>query len=823
MFPLPRKISRYVLWELATPTFLSLSLYTFVLLMNHFFVVAERSLAKNLDWNTTLRMFALGIPVQLVLSIPMATLLGCLIGVGRLSADHEWVALQTAGHGPSRLLRPVLVHGLLLTMASFFITSEVVPRSAFSIRTLRGEILLSSSLASDLKPRVFYTQIQNVVLFVRDIPAGSDGRLEGLFLVQTDPERGSTELYLADYGFLAPAQDNSGALLLDLYSGVAHFYETGDEETYRYLSHFDLIHKRLEPAAFMSVFREPPEKVASDLTSRELLAEYHEARQAWSEFHASPESGARGTRGKAIQLEQRVRRAVIELHQRLALPAACFVFALLSVPLGVSGVRSGKGAGFALSLMVIVIYWACFTFTRDQALTGKLPPALGPWVANIVILLWGLVAVWRMRRPRGERVRLVSRAASFLVRGLARLRQSLRRKAVSREASPSENGELVDLSDLGGTSNRFIGRLDQYVGLGFLRVLLFALLSCYLIYALIESKKLVDGLLRTGQPLSLLLRYFQYFGAEVLHVVLPISCLVAAVVSLTVLARTGELTAVKAAGISMRRVTASILFLTLVLCGLLSIVEDRIVPVATQKAQVIKDQILGHAPRTYGTPLTGRWSFGPEGRNLYHYQYYDADAEQFQALRVFTLASDRTGIIDHRFHETARWQGERWELGRGWYRRFGPSGEEAYERSEETTYLTLDPPENFAGRESRLRALGTLTEQMSLGELSDQIKQFQSNGYDVTRVRVAFHKKIAQAATPLVMVLLGLPFAFRVGRKGSLYGIGVALLLVLVYWGVFAVFNALGLETLLDPIVAAWAPNVFFGLLGSYLMLYIKT
>jgi lipopolysaccharide export LptBFGC system permease protein LptF len=73
------------------------------------------------------------------------------------------------------------------------------------------------------------------------------------------------------------------------------------------------------------------------------------------------------------------------------------------------------------------------------------------------------------------------------------------------------------------------------------------------------------------------------------------------------------------------------------------------------------------------------------------------------------------------------------------------------------------------------------------------------------------------------MVLLGLPFAFKVGRRGSLYGIGVALLLVLVYWAVLAIFNALGLETLLDPRVAAWAPNVLFGLLGVYLMLYIKT
>ena len=71
--------------------------------------------------------------------------------------------------------------------------------------------------------------------------------------------------------------------------------------------------------------------------------------------------------------------------------------------------------------------------------------------------------------------------------------------------------------------------------------------------------------------------------------------------------------------------------------------------------------------------------------------------------------------------------------------------------------------------------------------------------------------------------LIGLPFAFKVGKRGSLYGIGVALILVLVYWAAYAMFNALGLEAILPATVAAWAPNVLFGLLGTYLMLYVRT
>ena len=61
------------------------------------------------------------------------------------------------------------------------------------------------------------------------------------------------------------------------------------------------------------------------------------------------------------------------------------------------------------------------------------------------------------------------------------------------------------------------------------------------------------------------------------------------------------------------------------------------------------------------------------------------------------------------------------------------------------------------------------------------------------------------------------------GRRGSLYAVGVALVLVIVYWATFAIFNALGLETILPPVIAAWAPNVLYGVLGGYLLLYTRT
>lgn len=827
-----RRITRYVLADLTTPTLLGLLLYTFVLLMNHFFVVAEKALAKSLGLDLTLRLFFTGIPNLLILAIPMAVLLGSLIGVGRLSADHEWVALQGAGQGPGRLLRAVALHGLIWSAVGFGVYAYMVPRANYAMRNLRGELLFASNLASDLRPRAFYTDLPNTVLFVEEIRAGSKGRLEGVLVVQNDPQTQSTEMVLARSGDLYPAPDRSGTLLLDLFDGVAHRYEENSPgEVYYFSPHFEEARERFDPQDYLRGFLEPPEKVVQDFTPRELWAEYREARLArrqLDERAAQPGPG-RPTESSFYLANARLNRVIIEGNQRIALPLASFFFAVLSLPLGITRVRSGKGAGFALSLLVILVYWAAFTFARDQALLGRVPAALGPWAGNLIIVPWAAWGLWRLHRTPSAWPGLLAWSFRASGRALRSLRVGLS-KLGRRPAPPSESGENgrpeVPLADLGGTSHRFVGRLDKYVGDSYVRVLVFALLSAYLVYGLVETKGLTDGLLRTGESVGLMLRYYPYFVPGVLYIVLPIACLVGAIVTFTLLARSGELTAIKASGISMRRTTVSVLVLTAVASVGLFLVQDRIAPGANQKAQEIKDRILGRAPRTHGMPAMGRWGFGPGGR-LYHYRLFDRDRAEFQGLSVFTLDREAPRILDHRFAERARWRGGQWELERGWYRTFPADGSIAgvtLERFERTTEIALDSPDEFVSKEHRLRApAGDLSEQMSSRELRVQIAELEESGYDATQLRVALHGKLAQSFTPLVMVLLGLPFAFKVGRRGSLYGVGVALLLVLVYWAVLAIFNALGLETLLEPWIAAWAPNVFFTLLGAYLMLYVRT
>jgi LPS export ABC transporter permease LptG/LPS export ABC transporter permease LptF len=819
----PTRISRYIFGELITPTMMGLFVYTFVLLMNLFFLVAEKSLSKHLGWELTLKLFLVGIPRLLVLTIPMAVLFGVMIAVGRLSADNEWTAMQGAGQSPRRLLWPVALFGMVAALASAAIYAYLVPEVNFVRRNLRGQVIVASNLASDLQPRVFYTSIPNSVLYVDDIRPDSDRQLQGVILVMSPPGE-STKLFLAKEGNLYAAPDGSPKLIIDLFDGVMHFYDVDSPETYR-RSSFVSQSQPIPMAEYLEALIDPPEKVVRDFSPQELFSELKTARSAMAiatDRYSSPEL-ARRHRSEMFVMQHRINTVLLEVQDRLALPLACLFFALLALPLGVTRARSGKGAGFALSLIVIMVYWAVYTLGRSQALQGNIPIILGPWLGNLVIAPWALIAYLRISRPESDRRGPIAWLFAG-IRGLSRAVVRRLQRAQVTEPDEQQNDQGAPLADLSGTPQRFVRRLDQYVGKVYLRLVLYAMASFYLITILIEFKSVMDSMLRNDQPFQLVLNYFKYFPPGVLHLVLPISCLVGAVISFSLLERTGELTAMKACGINMRRATYPVLLLTVIAATLLYFVDDKISPTFNRNAREIKDQIGRRSPRTYGGLGGGNWSFGPEGRKLFHYRVYDQDREVFKELSAFTFDRSQPRIIDHRYTERARWVDGTWEIEGGWYRSFPDNNlPPAYKLNPGKRHISLIPPEDLINEKLNMMSLSNVSESMSREDLKAEIARLAERGYDLTRLKVDLHAKWAHAFSPVVMVLLGLPFAFKVGRKGSLYGIGVALVLVLVYWATFATFNALGLVNILDPFVAAWAPNILFMLIGSYLMLYIKT
>jgi len=108
--------------------------------------------------------------------------------------------------------------------------------------------------------------------------------------------------------------------------------------------------------------------------------------------------------------------------------------------------------------------------------------------------------------------------------------------------------------------------------------------------------------------------------------------------------------------------------------------------------------------------------------------------------------------------------------------------------------------------------------EMNYEELRNYIRDLQQSGFDVVRLRVQLWKKIAFPLITLVMAVLALPFALSAGRRGALSGVAVALLIAGGYWVSAVLFETLGNGSQLPPFVAAWMPDVIFGLAGGYMI-----
>ena len=103
------------------------------------------------------------------------------------------------------------------------------------------------------------------------------------------------------------------------------------------------------------------------------------------------------------------------------------------------------------------------------------------------------------------------------------------------------------------------------------------------------------------------------------------------------------------------------------------------------------------------------------------------------------------------------------------------------------------------------------------------IESIRNSGYAAEELTVKLYLKTSWPFLSLVMALIALPFAFKTGKRGALYGVGIALVLGIVYWMIYAVFTKFGEVGNLPPILSAWSANILFAIAAVYMFLNVET
>jgi lipopolysaccharide export system permease protein len=164
-----RILDRYIIREILLPFAIALVVLSFVLIIPFIIELAEQLIQKGVSGPTILQLMVTLLPATLGLTIPMALLIAVLMAFGRLSGDREIVVLMACGVSPYRLLRPVFGLALVAAAATLWVMIEAIPNANQSHREITTRIVADRA-EGQVRPRVFFEDFPNTVLYVRDVP-----------------------------------------------------------------------------------------------------------------------------------------------------------------------------------------------------------------------------------------------------------------------------------------------------------------------------------------------------------------------------------------------------------------------------------------------------------------------------------------------------------------------------------------------------------------------------------------------------------------------------------------------------------------------------
>ncbi len=786
-----RTLLRYVFRELLGPSILGTLVFTFLLILQLLYRLARLIIVSDVSFGQVGLLLLRSLPNIVVLTIPMGLLFGILVGMGRLAADSELTAMRAAGISLTRLYRPILRLATLLTVVTAVIYLFILPRANSAVQLQYLEIAAARP-TKQVQAGQFYEEWPGKVLYVFDAPP-EESRWYGVFLAEDLPS-GETKVTTARTGELRldPANDR---LLLLLENAITQEVNLEAPEGKVKVSVVESSSQVIEDN-FTSNQREKFgfSKDVRSMTVTELLTQYQRT-------------------GSSPTLR---RAAEVELHKRGAIPAACLVFSLLALPLAFSVQRAaGRSSGFAMSVGIIVVYWILLANAEEGAITGQWPVGLAMWSPNLLLTAVGFFLMWRRNRDRtllgfvGEAASRVRRWAETHLRS----RRERRRIAASnRKAASSDRAVTVRLPHFNWNAGSL---LDRYVLRTFLGTFLLVELSLVAVFMVANLTETMDEILANSVPGEVVFDYFKYFSIQVFYEVAPIAVLLTTLVTFGLLSRSNEVTAAKALGVSLYRLSIPAAVGAMLVSLLCLALQASALPASQQKVARLKDQIRGEKIRTYRR-ADRNWLFG-QGRYIYNYRSYDPQTQALSNLQVFEFDDDTYELTRRLYSQRAQYIGDSWLFEPGWTAQF--DGREMLDFDAFDIPVIDAYPETPDYFESEFRLPTT----MAYGELKAYIAEIEASGRKAPEMEIELFKKHSFPAVSLVMALVALPFAFRLGRKGALYGAGFGVVLGMAFFGVYAFFSTLGETGTLPPMLAVWSPNIAFALYAVYLFLGVES
>jgi LPS export ABC transporter permease LptG/LPS export ABC transporter permease LptF len=782
-----RILSRAIFREVFTSALVGTLLFVFVLFLRTIERLSSLLVKTSAPPAVIAKLLLYALPSTLPFALPLGVLVGVLIGLSRMSADSEITAMRASGVSSASVIRPILLFSSLALILTALASLWLTPLS-LSLESKVARNFAAAQLTGNIESKIFDEEFPNIVLYVGNVSTvGKQIFWHQVFIADVTPpeelqhqgkNRGAgPRIIVAEEAIPHPDPPNN-RIVLDM----RNFRSTQRDKEGKFVT-------TAAPNQVEALEAQKQEDLQTNKTDREMDT-WPLYKRVYRRHDLSPKDYI---------------DAAIEFHQRFALPLACVLLSLIGIPLGISSRKGGKSAAFVLTVCVAFLYHLSYIGLIGLAKKGSLPVALAVWTPDVLVLAAGIFFLSRLEKPGDYDIAAwVRQWTVTAVKKFALLR-------------PKSVGRQLRIAGL----RRFGLRpllIDAYVLNGFvfyLAVLLVGLVALIEIFTFFE---LLGDMIKNDIRMSTMMDYLWHLAPSLIYQITPIGTLVASLICFGILTKYNEVTAFKAGGVSVHRLAAPVLVISMVLSALLFAFDHYYIPEANRRQERLRAEIRNKPVATYLRP-DRQWVFGQKSR-VYNFRFIDPRKAIMSQVNVYELDPKSFRVMHQISAERAVWSAEKhnWIFENGLSQRevsSGPNFKNFSGKSAIFPELT-EPPSWFAKEEKEYK-------EMNFRELSSYISELQLSGLNTVPLQVQYYKKFAVPLFALIMAILSIPFAFVAGNRGAMTGVGISFGIAIAYWTIGTLFEQIGDLNQLPAMMAAWSPDVIFSLAGLYFMARMRT
>lgn len=356
--------------------------------------------------------------------------------------------------------------------------------------------------------------------------------------------------------------------------------------------------------------------------------------------------------------------------------------------------------------------------------------------------------------------------------------------------------------------------LERYILREYLKIFLLALAALVITYLMIDFFEKIRRFIEYGASPLPVLTFFLLKLPKIIFEMTPLALLFATILVLGYFSKTNEITALKASGVNLLKVLTPLLGLGLAVGFVLLMANTSLIAMANRESKMIKQTKIEKKPQTAYFRQSRVW-LRLDSRTFFNVQLIEPSQLVMYGVSLYRLTPDFT-LQEMLEAKELRYQNGEWILVNGVQRTFSPDRTLHIEEFETRTLVLNRRPEDF--QQIMLRE-----DEMTYGELQRYQERLSRDGFNARRYQVEMSSRVALPFVSFIMVLVGIPSGLRGGpRAGVAKGIGLCLVIALVYWFFLSLSLSLGRGGVLHPLLAAWLPNLSFLAIGAYLLLQIR-